>query len=171
LFGQETSVAMWLFGTPAPTSPPYRVVVPFGPLDEAVGGAPRRDVVAAAAGRYAAFPQAGTPLYETVLRGVDDMRARARPDAVTIVVVLTDGRDQDTRYAMSREEFLARLAQGRDASRPVPVFGIGYGAAADLGALTGMAAVTGGQTVSSNDPGDLASAVAKIFLAAHRAHG
>jgi hypothetical protein len=30
-----------------------------------------------------------------------------------------------------------------------------------------MTKLTGGQAVASNDPGDLASAVAKIFLAAH----
>jgi hypothetical protein len=30
-----------------------------------------------------------------------------------------------------------------------------------------MAQLTGGQAVASNDPGDLASAMARIFLAAH----
>jgi hypothetical protein len=37
-----------------------------------------------------------------------------------------------------------------------------------MATLNDMAKLTGGSAVASNDPGDLASAVAKIFLAAHQ---
>jgi hypothetical protein len=36
-----------------------------------------------------------------------------------------------------------------------------------MGVLSEMARLTGGGAVPSNDPGDLASAIAKVFLAAH----
>jgi Ca-activated chloride channel family protein len=167
LFGEDTSLGMWLFGTPTATSPPYTVALPFGPVNESINGVPRRDMMRNIAQTYKAYPQAGTPLYETVLQGVDDMRKRTKPDTVTMVVVLTDGRDQDTRFAMTQQQFMARLTAGRDPQRPVPVFAIGYGADADMAVLTEMAKATGGQAAASNDPGDLASAMAKIFLAAH----
>jgi Ca-activated chloride channel homolog len=169
LFGEDTSLGMWLFGTPSATSPPYVEVLPFGPINESINGVPRRDVMRGIAASYKAYPQAGTPLYETVLRGVADMRKRYQPDTITMVVVLTDGHDQDSRFAMTREQFLARLSAERDPARPVPVFAIGYGADADMAVLTQMATITGGRAAASNDPSDLASAMAKIFLAAHAA--
>ena len=168
LFGSETSVGMWMFGTPTATSPPYVEVVPFGALSDLIAGTTHRDVLSKAAASYRPNPVAGTPLYESVLRGVAAMRPRVRPDALTLVVVLTDGRDEDSPYAMTKQAFLTKLAAARDPKAPVPVFCIGYGANADMGALTTISAQTGGQAVASNDPGDLASAIAKIFLAAHQ---
>jgi Ca-activated chloride channel homolog len=185
LFGEDTSLALWLFATATPNSPPYTEVVPFGPIDEAVagpgaaggaggaGGAPRRKLVLDAAAKYQAIPNAGTPLYESVLRAHEAMRARFRPDAVTLVVVLTDGREEKTegtKYGMSRETFLSRLAAARDPAKPVPIHCIAYGADADLPTLTEIAKATGGQAAASSDPADLASAMARIFLAARQAH-
>ncbi len=167
LYGEETSLGMWLFASPTPTSPPFTVAVPFGPVNGAINGVPRRDVMRAAAAQYKAIPNAGTPLFETVLRGVEDMKKRQKPNTVTMVVVLTDGRDEQSPYAMTQQQFLQRLGAVEDRAHPVPVFAIGYGADADMNGLGQMAKLTGGQAVASNDPGDLASAVAKIFLAAH----
>jgi Ca-activated chloride channel family protein len=167
LFGLDTSLGIWMFATPAPASPPYVEVVPFGPLDEPVDGVARREVVRTVSESYRPFDRAGTPLYETVLRGVAAMQPLVTAEAVTLVVVLTDGRDEDTAYAMPRPEFLSRLGDARDPDRPMPVFCIGYGADADMAALTDIAEATGGRAVASNDPGDLASAIAQVFLAAH----
>jgi hypothetical protein len=167
LFGEDTSVGMWLFASPPGNTAPYTVAVPFGPINDSIGGVPRRTVMQQAAAGYKAYPSAGTPLFETVLRGVADMKARTKPDTVTMVVVLTDGRDEDSHYSMDRQQFLQKLGNLRDPARPVPVFAIGYGSDADMTTLTDMAQLTGGQAVASNDPGDLASAIAKIFLAAH----
>jgi Ca-activated chloride channel homolog len=168
LFGEDTSLGMWLFATPTSGSPPYTVALPYGPINDSVNGVPRRDLMRQVAQGYKAYPSAGTPLFETVLRGTAEMRERFRPDASTLVVVLTDGQDRDTRFAMGRAEFLNRLNADRDPARPVPVFAIGYGTDADMGVLRDIARLTGGQAVASNDPGDLASAMAKIFLAAHQ---
>jgi hypothetical protein len=167
LYGDETSLAEWLFATPTPTSPPYTIAVPFGPVNDKFNGVPRREIMRAAAAQYKAIPNAGTPLFETVLRGVEDMKKRQKPNTVTMVVVLTDGRDEQSPYAMTQQQFLQRLGAVEDRTHPVPVFAIGYGADADMNGLRQMTKLTGGQAVASNDPGDLASAVAKIFLAAH----
>lgn len=167
LFGLDTSLGIWMFATPTPESPPYVEVVPVGPLDEPLDGVPRREVVRSVSESYQAFEQAGTPLFETVLRAIAAMQPLVRPDAITMVVVLTDGRDEDTAFAMGRLQFLSRLGEVQDRERPVPVFCIGYGADADMRALTDIANATGGRAVASNDPGDLASAIAQVFLAAH----
>jgi Ca-activated chloride channel family protein len=167
LFGDETSLGVWMFASPSPEAPPFTVALPFGPMNEKVGDVPRREAMRRIAEGYKAYPVAGTPLFETVLRGVGEMKERHAPDAVNLVVVLTDGRDQDSRFSMPRDQFIARLSALRDPARPVMVFAIGYGGDADMAVLREMAQLTGGQAVASNDPGDLASAMARIFLAAH----
>ncbi len=96
------------------------------------------------------------------------MRGETRPDAATVVVVLTDGSDGGTRFKMSNAEFLKRLTAGADPARPVPVIAVGYGPGANLPALQGMAKATGGQAISAKNPADLAAGIAAAFLAAHR---
>ena len=169
LFGEDTSVGMWMFGTPTAQSPPYVDVLPFGPLDEPLNGQPRRKRLVDVAGAYQAMPAAGTPLFETILRANAEMEKRWRPDAVTMVVVLTDGHDRDSSYVMPKAEFLKKLNAARDPKKPLPIHSIAYGADADLSTLTELAKATGGVAAPSTDPADLASAMAKIFLAARRA--
>lgn len=167
LFGEETDIGMWYFATPKATSPAHSEALPFGPITGKIGGKTRRDVLGARIGQYTAISNAGTPLYQTVLDGLETMKAKAKPDTVTLVVVLTDGMDQGSRFAMTNAQFLGRLAATRDANRPVPIIAVGYGANADMNALGGMAKATGGVAVPANDPADVASAMAKAFLAAH----
>ena len=167
LFGEDTSIGMWFFATPTPASPAHTEVVGFGPITQKVGGTPRRQLLGEAIAHYQAADGAGTPLYQTVLDGEATMRARARPGAVTLVVVLTDGDDDQSRFAMSHDAFLGKLTAQRDPSRPVQIIAVGYGPDADMKSLTDMATATGGKAVAATNPADLASAVAKAFLAVH----
>jgi hypothetical protein len=167
LFGEDTSVGLWFFSTPSPTSPAHVEAVPIGPVTGTVAGKSRRDMLGTAIATYKPTASAGTPLYQSVLDGEAQMRTRAEPGTVTLVVVLTDGQDQQSRFAMTDPAFLAKLTAGRDANRPVPILAIGYGADADMAALTTMAKATGGKAVAATNPADVASAMAQAFLAAH----
>ena len=167
LFGEDTSIGMWFFATPTAASPAHTEPVGFGPITEQVGGKTRRQLLGEAISRYQAADGAGTPLYQTVLDGEAAMRARAKPGAVTLVVVLTDGDDDQSRFAMSHDVFLAKLNAQKDPSRPVQIIAVGYGPDADMKSLTDMATATGGKAVAATNPADLASAVAKAFLAVH----
>ncbi|GIF11886.1 substrate-binding domain-containing protein [Actinoplanes teichomyceticus] len=167
LFGEETSLGMWYFGTSRPGGPAHTEEVSFGPITASDAGRPRRDRLAAKIGSYRPVANAGTPLYQTVLDGVAEMRGRARPDAATVVVVLTDGSDGGTDVKMSQADFLARLSASADPARPVPVIAVGYGPDANMSALQGMAKATGGRAIAARNPADLASGIAQAFLAAH----
>jgi Mg-chelatase subunit ChlD len=167
LFGEDTSIGMWFFATPKPSSPAHDEAIPVGPITAAVDGKPRRAVMAANIRSYRATEKAGTPLYPAVLDGTAVMRAKAKPGTVTLVVVLTDGDDRESRYAMSNSAFLSRLTAQQDPARPVPIIAVGYGPDADMKALTAMADATGGKAIPARNPADLASAMAKAFLAAH----
>lgn len=169
LFGEDTSLGLWLFGTPSASSPAHQEVIPLGPLASPLGdnGKTRRDALAAAMGQYRAIDNAGTPLYQSVLDGEEAMRKASKPGTVTLVIVLTDGDDGESKYAMSQATFMKKLAAQRDPQRPVPIIGVGYGPTADMKALNAMAQATGGQAIAATNPADLASAMAQAFLAAH----
>ena len=167
LFGDETSMGMWLFGTATPASPSHTEVVPYGPIAGKIDGKTRRDTMASAIRRYRAPDQAGTPLYRTLLDAQAAMRPRVRPGAVTMVIVLSDGTDGESKYAMPKKAFLQKLTKQQDPKRPVPVIGVGFGPDADMTTLTDIARVTGGKAIAAKNPADLASALAKAFLAAH----
>jgi hypothetical protein len=169
LFGEDTSLGLWLFGTPTNSSPAHQEVIPLGPLASPLGdnGKTRRDALAAAMGQYKAVANAGTPLYQSVLDGESAMQKASKPGTVTLVIVLTDGDDGESPYAMSQAAFLKKLGDLRDPQRPVPIIGVGYGPTADMKALNAMAQATGGQAIAATNPADLASAMAQAFLAAH----
>ncbi|MEV6341887.1 substrate-binding and VWA domain-containing protein [Actinoplanes sp. NPDC051851] len=167
VFGEDTSIGLWYFATPSASSPAYTEALSYGPINGKVGTQTRREALATQIGRYTAVDDAGTPLYQTVLDGEDAMRAESRTGTVTLVVVLTDGQDHGSRFAMSNADFLAKLNAGQDSSRPVPIIAVGYGADADMDALTSMAKATGGAAVAATDPADVASAMAKAFLSVH----
>jgi hypothetical protein len=167
LLSEDTSVGLWFFGTPSPSSPAYVQAVPIGPMTGKIGSRLRRDVLTAKMASYKAPNSAGTPLYQSVLDGEAAMRAQAKDGTLSLVVVLTDGRDGESRFAMSQQAFLSKLAAQQDPRRPVPVIAVGYGPDADMNALTAMAKSTGGKVITAQNPADVASAVAQAFLAAH----
>ncbi|GIF37731.1 substrate-binding domain-containing protein [Actinoplanes xinjiangensis] len=165
LFNEQTTIGMWYFGAARATDPAHTEVVPFGPITAAAGGKPRREALAEQITAYRPQAGAGTPLYQSVLDGVDAMRGQAQAGRPAVVVVLTDGADGGTRFSMSNQEFLKRLGEARDPARPVPVIAVGYGPDANMKALQDMAKATGGQAIAARNPADLASAMAKAFLA------
>ncbi|MGK5684618.1 substrate-binding domain-containing protein [Actinoplanes sp. URMC 104] len=167
LFAEDTSVGMWYFGQPTPSSPAHEEVVPYGPITDQLQGATRREALAKAMRDYRAADDSGTPLYQSVLDGVAEMREKVSPGTVTLVVVLTDGKDGESTFKMTQAQFMDKLAAQQDPSRPVPVLAVGYGPDVDMKALTDMSTATGGAAFAATDPADLSSAIAKAFLAAH----
>ncbi|MBW6434132.1 substrate-binding domain-containing protein [Actinoplanes hulinensis] len=170
LFNRDTTIGMWYFGAGAANSPAHTEEVSFGPINGDAGGKKRRDALTEKIKTYRPQSNAGTPLYQTVLDGVAAMREEVKSGRPSVVVVLTDGADGGTRFAMSQQEFQKRLAAGRDPARPVPVIAVGYGPDANMPALQSMAKATGGQAIAAKNPADLASAMAKAFLAARAAN-
>jgi Ca-activated chloride channel family protein len=166
LFNPDTTIGMWYFGAGTARDPAHNEVVPFGPITAAVDGKPRRQALGEAIAGYRPQPSGGTPLYQTVLDGIADMRKQSQPGRPSVVVVLTDGADGGTKFAMTHQQFLKRLNDGRDPARPVPVIAVGYGPDANMKALQDMAKATGGQAIAARNPADLASAMARAFLAA-----
>ncbi|MBM2615232.1 substrate-binding domain-containing protein [Actinoplanes sp. LDG1-06] len=168
LFAEDTTIGMWYFGQPTPTSPAHQEVVSYGPITGQLDdGTSRRAALGKAMDNYRAADDSGTPLYQSVLDGVTEMRDKVSPGTVTLVVVLTDGVDGESTFKMTQAQFMTKLAGEQDPSRPVPVLSVGYGPDVDMKALNEMSEATGGKAFAATNPADLSSAIAKAFLAAH----
>ena len=140
LMGREDAIGLWRFSQRLAGSRDYEVLVPLGRAGEPVGGVARRDRVLAALGRLEATPR-DTGLYDTISAGVARLRAAGGRDAVSALVVVTDGQDDDPSGGAN----LAAVLDQLDAGEPVLVFLLTFGSvdcgAGELGVLAGHPAV------------------------------
>ena len=84
------------------------------------------------------------------------MQAQYSPDAISSVVLLTDGINDDTTGGLSEQQVVERLTQARDAGdRPVTVVLIGMGEEVDADALERLATAAGGESLVLRDPRQL----------------
>ncbi len=85
------------------------------------------------------FPDGKTALYDAIDTAYQHAMARARPDRIHAIVVLTDGDDTSSRIKL--QELLSRIKADAE-TRPIKVFTIAYGREANRDVLQAIAAAT-----------------------------
>ena len=155
LFPNSSAIGLWVFARRLNGPADWVEVVPTRPLDADTGGRPQRELLLeeldSVPGRLA---PGGTGLYDSTLAAVRAARADFDPTAVSSVVVITDGRDEDG-DSIGLDALVAALQAEADPTRPVKVIAIGLGPDADLAALEQIGAATGGAAYSAVDENDL----------------
>lgn len=164
LLGRTTEVGVRHFAVSPTQKGPWLERVSLGALEAKVGNDTRKEVVVKTLTGFKAENGAGTPLYRTVLDAVADAQKTYNAGAFNQIFLLTDGKDEDTPFSMTKQAFLTQLQKLQNPQRPLPIFAVGYGANADMATLTDIAKTTGGLAVPSTDPGDLIKAVAQILV-------
>lgn len=156
LFQPTTDVGLWAFSTRLDGDKDYKEIVPIGPVRENFEArvAKMRALRAVAGG--------GTGLYDTVLAAYKDSRQSWAPGRINVVVLLTDGRNDDNGQGVNRKQLLAELAKAQDPRKPLPIIGIGIGPDIDLGELNEISAATGGKAYAAPDP----TKIPDVFYAA-----
>jgi len=109
-------------------------------------------------------PNAGTPLYDVAQQSFQTMSDGYDPAAINAVILLTDGRNEDGDDTDDRKQLTALVASLRrsssgELSKPVRMFTIGYGADADMAALTAIAEASNAASYNATD----AASIAKVF--------
>lgn len=156
----QTWVGLWEFSTELTPDTPYRELVTVGPAGAPLpGGMVRREAMAEAIGELRA--DGGTGLYDTLHDAYRLMRQGWQPDAQNLLIVITDGRDED-HAGRSRRELLSDLAGMVRTDQPLPVIALAIGPEADVAALEAIVEVTGGRVIAARDD---VSAVDQIALA------
>ncbi len=155
LFAPETNLGTWLFSTNLAGSRDWVESVPIGPTNAKLpNGKTRRQVLAEALARLQAT-DGDTGLYDTTLAAFRAVQRSYAPQRLNIVVLLTDGINDDPGGGISRAELLRRLKSEQDKDRRVRIITVAYGANADAASLKLIADATGGLAYVSRDPKDI----------------
>ncbi len=146
LFKPATQLRMLAFSTRLDGDKDYRELLPMASVAQHLAGGALEKL-----GQVTATPDGGTGLYDSVLDTYRTARREWEPGRLNLVIVMTDGRNDDPR-GISRAELLAELAKLQDARRPIPLIGVGIGPDADKAELDQLTAATGGQAFVAPDP-------------------
>jgi Ca-activated chloride channel family protein len=155
LFAPETNLGTWLFSTNLAGDKDWVESVPIGPTNAKLpNGKSRREVLAEALNRLQAT-DGDTGLYDTTLAAFHALQRSYAPQRINIVVLLTDGINDDPGGGISRAELLRRLKTEQQKDKPVRIITIAYGANADAASLKMISDATGGLAFVSRDPKDI----------------
>ncbi|MBP2329491.1 hypothetical protein JOF56_009876 [Kibdelosporangium banguiense] len=147
LFTPRTKLGIWVFSAELDGDKDYREVVPVLPLPELLPNGlleKLRGIKATPTGR--------TGLYDTTLAAYQSARQNWEPGRINVVVIMTDGKNDDDGRGVNRDALLAELGKLQDPNRPLPIVFIGIGPDVDKDELTSISKATGGQTFATTDP-------------------
>jgi Ca-activated chloride channel family protein len=142
-FGDKSSAGLWSFSSAQQQSnQPYRELVKTAGLSEPNQRKKLNDEL----GKLVA--NGNTGMYDTVWAAHQHLQANYRPDAENLVVLLTDGADDDQLRGLQLAELIERL-KGADPAKPVKIVTIALGRETDSEALTQVSTTTGVRSYSA----------------------
>lgn len=151
----STQVSVWEFATNLDGNADYRIALPY----TALGGGGRAAVYNALS-RVAVKPNGDTALYNTVLAAYQTARRGWTPGRINLVLIATDGHNDDPAGGLNRPQLLDALRKLQDPRRPLPILFLGLSGGIDVGELQDIAGVTGGKVYVTNNP----SGIRQIFF-------
>jgi Ca-activated chloride channel family protein len=160
LLTNQTSIGLWEFSVRPGSNSQYRELIPYGPVAEPVGAAPRQRALL---GAVATLKAGGfTPLYDTIYAAYRDMRGRWQPNSTNAVLLITDGAN-DYPAGLDLAGLLDKLGREGRPDQPIPVISIAVGPEADAAALQKVSQATGGRTFVSRDPAQATQTLVLAF--------
>lgn len=143
VFQGAGNAGLWSFSSNKSGSKSYIQNVALGPLDDDLDGQTREDRIKAAIDDLRAGGNTG--MYETILAAYKAVQAKYVADATNMVVLLTDGANDDQEKNLNLQGLLDALGKG-DPKRPVSVVTIALGQDANDRILQQISAATDGPT-------------------------
>ena len=156
LLDKQSQMGLWIFSDPRlQGSNAYKELVKPGKLSDNDRQKKLTDEIAKLA------PGGNTGMYDTIWAAFQSVQANYVPDNQNMVVLLTDGADDDQLRGLKLNELNDKL-RAADKSKPVRVVTIALGRDTDSDALTSISAATGVRSYSSPRQID----ISKILIAA-----
>jgi Ca-activated chloride channel family protein len=159
LFNARSRLGLWEFSSLLDGPRDYRQLVPARPLAARVGPVDQRALIIGTTARMR--PVGNTGLYDTIDAGYREVLRTWRRDQQNILVVMTDGKNEDV-SGLSLPQLVSSLEAHADPKRPITAIFIAYGADADVRSMGTAAAAVHGRTYWAQNPAD----IGKVFLAA-----
>jgi Ca-activated chloride channel homolog len=162
LFTTESDVGTWEFSTNLDGTRDYRQAVPIGPVGgKEPGGGTHLQVLQQRLEQLDAT-NGDTGLYDTALAAYQYVKRNYAPDRLNLVVLLTDGRNDDPGGGISLDQLLQQLRAQQKDDQKVRILSFAYGKDADVAALEQISKATGGQVFTSPNPAD----IERVFVTA-----
>jgi Ca-activated chloride channel family protein len=153
LLSDEGNFGQWIFSTNLDGTRDYRQLIPLGPMGaEMPNGKTRRDNTLGLVSELQAT-NGDTGLYDTTLAAVTYMQKQYKADRLNVVVLITDGRNDNPDGGLSLNQLLAQLRAFRE--RVIHIVAIGYGPEADQAVLRQIAGASQGVAIEVRDPRDI----------------
>src|SRR5262245_55057630 len=127
LLRDDTSVGLGMFSTELSGNPAYRELVPIGPLGAICDGQSQRTVLAAAVGSMTWKVGGATGLYDTALAAYREAVRGYQPDKINVVVLFTDGKNDDPSGGISLAALTRALSSGSSPIRRAATTATGFG--------------------------------------------
>jgi len=157
LLDDTARVGVWEFSRPRGTND-FRKVLPMAPLSRQSGGATHRGAVNRAIGNLT--PSGNTGLYNTAWAACQEVAARYQSGAANIVLLLTDGADDNNvDGGLSLEQLVRNLRSRCGGSKPVKLITVGLGIDSDSAILRQISGATRAPSFSSPRSVDISQVV------------
>ncbi|MFI5907727.1 substrate-binding and VWA domain-containing protein [Dactylosporangium sp. NPDC051541] len=153
LFDGDVDAGLWVFSTRQNGTTDYKQLVPIGRVGDTVAGKPRRDLLTGAVDKLAATGDTG--LYDTAAAAQQAVADAFQPGATNLVVLMTDGKNDDSTGGLSLEQLREKLQANAAGDRKVPIVTVGYGNDADFASLQEISRVSGGTLYTSKTAFDI----------------
>lgn len=154
----QTAIGLWYFATALDGDEDFVDVVPLRPLNEEVrSGVTQKDLLLAETSKLDVDRLEGdTGLHDSLWAAYTYMQERHSPEAISSVLLLTDGINDDSTGGLSERQVVERLTEARESGdAPVTVVLIGVGPEVDAEALDRLATAAGGESMVLRDPREL----------------
>jgi Ca-activated chloride channel homolog len=167
LFPPEAHVGLWTFSTRLNGNRDYRSIVSIGQLGEELsGGRTRGDELLRSIDNIQLLPSGDTGLYDTIAAAQRTLMDNYRQGATNLVVLLTDGKNDDPGGGLTLDQLKAELNKTKaDTAHRVPVVLVGYGTDVDFAILQELSALTGTTARSSRDAFDINQVLIQAIFA------
>jgi Ca-activated chloride channel family protein len=162
LFAPETNLGSWVFSTDLSGGNDWREDVPIGPTSAKLpNGRTRREAMVGALTTMQAS-NGDTGLYDTTLAAFRAVKRSYAPGRLNIVVLLTDGINDDPGGGISKQELLSRL-KAEQGNQKVGIITIAFGANADVASLRQISQATGGIPYVVRDPREIIQVFTEVI--------
>jgi ABC-type molybdate transport system substrate-binding protein len=150
-----TNVGLWAFSSRLTNDHPYTSLVPIGPLAEPLRpDATRRQTLQTSLATLPSRVRGPSALYAATLGAFRAVRQNYDPKKVNSVVLITNGRNDDS-TGMNLQSLLAALRAEADPAQPVLIVPVAVSPDADMDALNQIASVSGGKAYQAKQPADI----------------
>ncbi len=163
LFSGQAHLGLWEFSTAlGPNGEDWKPLVSMGPLDDQLAGGTRKDALLnSIKGLQGAT---GTGLYNTTWAAYQEVQKHYLDGAANLVVLLTDGKDEDNAGGITLDQLATKLKAGNAGGKQVNVVTIGYGPDSDFAALQKISLASGGKALQSRTAYDINTVMLTALL-------